>query len=45
MKVEYMGYTLILDFSKGGMFVPTTVVELNMKFNDVAQAKAYIDRL
>ena len=45
MKVKYKGYTLVLDFSKNGMCVPTFVEELNHQFNDVAQAKRYIDSL
>ncbi len=45
MITKYKGYTLVLDFSKNGMFVPTFVKELNHQFNDVAQAKRYIDTL
>lgn len=45
MIVNYKGYTLVLDFSKSGMYVPTFVKELNYKFSDIAQAKRYIDSL
>ena len=45
MIVKYKGYTLILDYSKQGMYVPTIVKELNHRFSDVAQAKRYIDSL
>ena len=45
MKVNYKGYTLVLDFSKNGYLVPTTIVELNQSFKDIAQAKRYIDTL
>jgi len=43
MIINYRGYTLVLDFSKKGMYVPTLVKELNYQFNDIAQAKKYID--
>lgn len=45
MMIKYRGYTLVFDFSKPGMYVPTFVKELNHQFNDVAQAKKYIDGL
>ena len=45
MITKYKGYTLVLDFSKNGMFVPAFVKELNHQFSDVAQAKRYIDTL
>jgi len=45
MITKYKGYTLVLDFSKNGMFVPTFVKELKHQFSDVAQAKRYIDTL
>jgi hypothetical protein len=45
MITKYKGYTLVLDFSKQGMFVPTYVKELDHQFPDVAQAKRYIDSL
>ena len=45
MITTYKGYTLVLDFSKSGIFVPTFVKELNYQFKDIAQAKRYIDTL
>ena len=45
MVVNYKGYTLVLNFSKSGLLVPTYVKELNQNFKDVAQAKKYIDTL
>ena len=45
MKTIYKGYTLIMDFSKDGIEVPTYVKELGIMFNDIAQAKNYIDKL
>ncbi len=45
MIVKYKGYTLILDFSKSGILVPTKVKELDHTFNDIAQAKRFIDTL
>lgn len=45
MVTKYKGYTLVLDFSKNGMYVPTFVKELNYKFKDISQAKRYIDSL
>ena len=45
MITKYKGYTLVLDFSKNGIYVPTYVKELNHQFPDVAQAKRYIDLL
>lgn len=45
MRVKYKGYTLILDFSKVGMLVPTFIEELRKQFDDIAKAKKYIDTL
>ena len=45
MKVNYKGYTLTLDFSKNGMYVPTFIEELQILFDDISKAKRYIDSL
>ena len=45
MIIKYKNYTLILYLSIKGMNVPTLIKELNKKFDDVAQAKKYIDTL
>ena len=45
MIVKYKGYTLVLDFNKPGIEVPTCIKELNYTFKDIAQAKKYIDSL
>ena len=43
MRVWYKNYTLVLDFSKVGMYVPTFVEELRKSFDDVSQAKTWVD--
>lgn len=45
MCVKYKGYTLEMIFTSKDYLVPTKVIELNMKFNDIANAKRYIDSL
>ena len=42
---EYKGYTLILDYSKKGMFIPTYVKELDYLFDDIAKAIRFINTL
>lgn len=43
MITKYKEYTLVLDFSKNEIFVPTLVKELNYQFDDISKAKRYID--
>ena len=45
MQVKYKNYTLVFDFSRNDFKVPTYVKELNKQFDDVSQAKRYIDSL
>ncbi len=45
MITKYKGYTLELHFSGNDIYVKTKIIELNISFNDISQAKRYIDTL
>ena len=45
MRIQYKGYTLMLDFSKDGLEVPVYVEKLDLHFDDISKAKNYIDTL
>lgn len=45
MRAMYKGYTLEFDFSSNDIYIKTKIIELNISFKDISQAKKYIDTL